>query len=391
MNEIAQTLLIIGALFLFGLATDALGRRTRLPRVTLLLLFGLLIGPSALNLIPGFTQSWFPVVSDMALVMVGFLLGEKLVISMVHKAGGIVLWISIAQVLMTALALVVGLVFLGVPLEIALVLGGIAPATDPAATLEVIRELKARGKFTSTLLAVVAIDDAWGLVVFSILFAAALSLNGQTGGEILLSGTWELGGAFLVGAAIGIPMAYLSGRVKPGEPTLMEALGGVFLCGGAALALGVSFLLAAMVMGAVVAWRAPHHERPFHAIENVEWPFLVLFFVLAGASLEIGSITQIGKIGVAYLGLRVAGKLAGVWLGARVSRAGPDFRNWMGFTMLPQAGVAIGMVLVAGHRLPEISEVVFPVVLGATILFELVGPVLTRAVLLRVGESELER
>lgn len=372
---------------LLGLATEAIGRRTKLPRVTLLLLFGVLLGPAVLDILPKFMQErWFPVITDMALLMIGFLLGEKLVFSFREDARTVLL-ISASVVVITSALMLAGLLLIGSPIEVALVLAGIATATDPAATTDVVLEVKSKGNFTNALLAIVAIDDAWGLLIFSFMLSIAQAIQAPGSGvEILLSGGWELGGACLVGFGLGIPMAFLTGRIQPGQPTLIEALGIVFLCGGIALWLEVSFILSAMVLGGVVASFARHHERPFHAIEDIELPFMVLFFVLAGASFHLVPLHQIGLIGGAFILLRVAGRIFGVWVGAAMNHSDPRFKRWMGVALLPQAGVALGMALVAVNRFPHIGEVIFPIVIGTTILFELVGPVMTRIALVRVGE-----
>lgn len=387
-EELAKTLITLGGLFLIGLVTDLLGRRTPLPRVTLLLVIGFLIGPSVLDVLPNLSEEWFPLLADMALVMIGFLLGGKLTTALLRKQGHRVLWISIAVTVLTAVAVLTGLLLVGFRLEVALMLAGIATATDPAATVDVAREVKAKGQFTRTLQGIVAVDDAWGLIVFSLMLAAALALTGRGGGNaILMSAAWEIGGAVVVGVILGIPMAYLTGRIAAGEPTLIEALGVVLLCGGVALWLEVSYLLAAMVLGAVVANLAHHHKRPFHAIEGIEWPFMILFFVLAGASLRVESLAGVGVLGLAYVILRTMGRFLGAWAGAALSGAGPLYRRWMGMALLPQAGVALGMALVATQRFPELSAIILPVVVGATVVFEAIGPVLTRWALVRVGEA----
>lgn len=279
-----------------------------------------------------------------------------------------------------------GLVLLGAPLELALLLAGIAPATAPAATVDVVRELKAKGKFTDTLLDIVAIDDAFGLVLFSLLLAVAHMLSGQGGAtEILVTGLWEVSGAILLGLVMGVPMSFLTGRILPGEPTQAEALGWVLLCGGLAVWMEVSYILATIVLGAVVANFATHHRRPFHAIEAIEWPFIILFFLLAGASLHIAALAQVGMLGVAYIGLRSLGLISGAALGGRLSRTDPETCRWMGLALLPQAGVAIGMALIAAQRFPEFEEIILPLVLGSTVVFELIGPFVTRRVLIKVG------
>lgn len=388
MQETAITLITLGALMMLGLVTDLLGRHTPLPRVTLLLAFGFIIGPSGMALLPGIEPQLFELLSSIALMMIGFLIGGTLTRRSFKRHGRRVLTVSIIMVIVTATLVALGLVLLGVPVEIALLLAGIAPATDPAATADVVHETGAQGPFSQTLIGIVAVDDAWGLIAFSLILAAVHLMNGDGGmANVMLVTLRELGGALMLGTVLGIPMAYLSGRISVGEPLQAEALGMVFLCGGLALWLEVSFILAAMVMGAVVTNLARHHRRPFHAIEGIEWPFLVLFFVLAGASLDLDALWLAGAGLLGYVALRVFGRLLGAWLGGALCRDDPAQRWWMGLAMLPQAGVALGMALVAMQRLPSLGEIILPVVVGATVIFELIGPVLTRLALHRVGEA----
>lgn len=383
----AQVLTVLGIIFLAGLATDAIGRRTRLPRVTLLLLFGLVIGPVGFNLIGDAATRWFGLVASMSLVLVGFLLGEKFTVTALRSHGRQVLILSATVTVVTLTIVAGGMVIFGVSAALALLFGAVATATDPAATMDVIDENDARGDFTQLLSNIVAVDDAWGLIVFSLILALVPMLNGESSSIApLLTGAWELGGALLLGIGLGVPMAYLTGRIRPGQPTLVEALGMIFLCGGIALWLGVSFLLSAMVMGAVVANLAHHHERPFHAIEDIEWPFLVLFFVLAGASLRFDALWQSGLLGLAYLLLRTIGRMVGGFLGGWFANVQPDVRKWTGLALLPQAGVALGMTLVAAQHFPEISDLLLPTVVGTTMVFELIGPLMTRLALFRCNQ-----
>jgi Kef-type K+ transport system membrane component KefB len=242
------------------LLTDLLGRCTPLPRVTLLILFGFVIGPSMLGLLPTESREWFPVAADLALVMVGFLLGGSLSLQQLKRRGRAILVISSAKGMAAFTVVAGGLIVMGQPPVIALLLCAIATATAPVATADVVREQHGKGEFVDTLLGVVAIDDAWGLILFSLTLAALEAATGLGGGSSeLLVGIREVVGALLLGVAIGIPTAYLTGRLDPGEPTLAEALGVVFLCGGLALWLQVSFLLAAMALGATIASLARHH------------------------------------------------------------------------------------------------------------------------------------
>lgn len=387
MPDLAVTLITLGSLLLIGFVADGLGKRTRLPRVTILLVMGILVGPHALDLLPQLGRNWFNTVAHMALVMVGFLLGGKLTGPLLAERGRQILFISLSVVLLTALVEWLGLLAAGFPMAVALVLAGVAPATDPAATVDVVHESEAGGPFVRTLLGIVAIDDAWGLVLFSVVLAAIGAVNGGSIAEAMLHGGRELLGAVLLGLVLGAPMSYLTGRVKPGEPTLVEALGLVMLCGGLAIWFEVSPLLAAMTMGVVVANLARHHERPFHEIENIEWPFMVFFFVLSGAALQVDALPDIGILAATYVVLRIGGRLLGGWAGARVCGAEPQVKRWMGLALMPQAGIALGMALVAAQRFPELTKTVLPVVIVSTVFFELTGPVCTRYTLGRAGET----
>lgn len=385
--EIHFILLVVGSLLLLGFAADGLGRRTRLPQITLLILMGVAIGPAGLDLLPINVEQWYMLFADLALLLIGFLLGGRLSRRQLRKTGREVLSISVFEVLGAAIFVFLGLTLLGTPIELALILSGIAPASAPAAITVVVKDLKARGRFTDVLLGVVASDDAWGLIVFIIVMAIAQALHGGGGyWEALGTGSFDLGGSFLLGILLGAPAAYLTGRVRSGEPTLIEALGLVFLCGGIAHWLEVPFLLAAMTMGAVIANFAKHHRRPFHSIENIERPFIVMFFVLAGASMKLDALMEVGVLGAAYILLRTAGLVVGAWLGGTAVRSDPSHRRWMGLAITPQAGVALGMVLVASSRFPELQAQLLAIVISTTIVFELFGPLLTQLALYQVGE-----
>lgn len=381
-------LLALGSLLLAGLAADEVGRRTGLPRVTLLIVFGVVAGPSGLDLVPTALSNWYEFLASIALTMVAFLLGGALSQTKLRSNGKEILIVSLFVVLLTALLVCIGLIAIGTPTPLALLLAGIATATAPAATQDVVHQIRAKGPFTDTLLGVVAVDDAWGLIVFGILLVAASTIAGNANPQAFSHGLWQLAGAFLVGAAIGLPAAFLTGRIQPGEPMQTEALGLVLLCAGLSIWLGVSFLLAGMVAGAIVTNLAKHHNRPFHEIEHIEWPFMVLFFVLSGASLHLDSVVHIGVLGVAYIMLRTLSRVLAGWLGATWAGAPDLHRRWLGLALIPQAGVALGMALVASGQFPELKEILMAVTIGTTVVFELIGPVLTQLALRKVGDAD---
>lgn len=386
MTDAPVPLIALGALLLAGLAADAIGHRTRLPRVTILLACGIIVGAAGFDLIPADVQALYDVLSVMALTMVAFLLGSSLTKETLQQHGRAILSISMMIVLVTMGLVSAGLWILGVPAPVALLLGAIATATDPAATQDAIRQSGRQGPFIDKLNGIVAIDDAWGLIVFSLAVVFAFGLNGEMQFHMLVDACWEIGGAFLIGGAIGLPAAYLTGRLQKGEPLLTEALGLVFLTAGLSIWAEVSFLLASMTAGAVIANAAPHHERAFHEIEHIQWPFMILFFLLAGASLNPGLLGQMGMIGGAYIVLRCLARFAGGWLGGIVAKAPQEQRPYFGLALLPQAGVAVGMALVAAQEFPDHADLILGLTIATTVVFEVIGPVATLWAVRKVQE-----
>lgn len=385
--ENSEFLVAIGILFLAGLGLDKVGRIVHVPRVTMLILLGTVVGPPLLDWLPdGFAGS-NDFYAPTALTMVAFLLGGTLNPETLKAHGREIMIISLTLVIISVMIVASGLWLIGVPIGLALLLGGLSAATDPAATRDVVSQSGAKGRFVTNLLGIVAIDDAWGLLAFSV----ALTLTGimldQDTATALIHGVREVGGAILLGFVIGLPAAFLTGRIKPGEPTLIEAIGLVFLCAGLALYFEVSFLLTGMTCGAVIVNLARHHERPFNEIERIEWPFMLLFFVMAGASLETGNLTDVGYICLAYFLMRALSRLIGGWIGGRLAGLPDRESRMMGLGLMPQAGVAIGMALVGSERFPEIGEDLLAVAVASTIAFELVGPLFTQTAIRRTSEK----
>ncbi len=369
------TLLVtIGSIMLIAPAAYAAARRFSVPPVTLLILLGVVLGPMALDVLPEARATWYPALAEVALAMVGFLLGGEFTLANLRERGRAILMVSIAVSAVSAVVVGAGLWALGLPLASALVLGTAATATDPAAVDAVCRD-RPPGALPSLLRGVVAVDDVWGMLLFAMMLAALGTLQqGPLGVEALWHAGRELGGSVLLGAVLGAAMAAITGRIAQGEPTRLEALGFVLLSCGAATYLDLSYLLTAVAMGASVANLATHHDVPFREIEQIETPFLVLFFVLAGASADASGASGAWPWVLAYVLLRVTGRWLGGWLGGRWARVsqGP----LLGFALLPQAGVALGMTLVAVERVPEVASVL-PLVVIRTVIFESLGPIAT--------------
>ncbi len=216
-------------------------------------------------------------------------------------------------------------------------------------------------------------------------------LNGDISvGSGLESSLIDIGGSLALGGLLGMPMAYLTGRIRRGEPTLAEAMGFVLLGAGIAEWLGLISILTAMAMGATVANLARHHERPFDAIEGIEWPFMILFFVLAGASLEISALALAGALTALYVVARCAGIYIGTRVGVRFAGVERTAYKWLGLALFPQAGVAIGMALMASQRFPEYGAVVLQIIIASTVVLEIFAPIVTRKALRLSGAYRVQ-
>lgn len=380
-------LLIFGLVFLIGWVAHVISSRAHIPRVTILLSIGIIAGPAVLDLVPAEFVKHFSTVSHLALAMIGFLLGESFVGRDIAAEKRQILFISLGASLVPAVIVFGFVLLLTNDLVLALVLAGIATATDPAATVDVIRECRSRGPVSKLLKGVVAVDDAWGTIIFSLLLVAATAIStNHFSINNIIHGLWDVGGALLLGFVIGIPMSSVIGKQQPGEPTIAEAMGFVFICGGCALYFNVSYLLACMALGATVARRAKHVERPFHDIETASNPFLIVFFIFSGMSLELSALSSFGVIGAAYVLARCLGKVFGAQLFAHFAQSSSRVTRHLGWCLLPQAGVAIGMALLVREQIPEIGNSVLTLAVTTTVLFELIGPVITRWSLYRAGE-----
>lgn len=385
-NQATLSIILLGAILSASIFADALAHRTRVPRISILMMVGLgiafvqqvWVGAQNGDVLDGLSEPLIQV----ALVMVAFLLGSELELRRLRKTGPLILVVSLFVIIGGGTLVGAGLVVLGFPLVVAVSLAAISVATDPAAVSESVRDSGSAGLVPRVLLGIVAIDDAWGILVFGLSMSVLGWVIGGDGQLALLHAMWELGGAILVGVVIGLPAAWLTGRLKPGEPTQVEAIAIILLLAGLSSLLGVSALLASMVAGSLVANLSYHHTRSFREIEHIEWPFLVFFFVLSGASVDLYKLDDAILLTLAYIFLRLVGRVLGGYFAVRFSPARhKPLPATIGLALTPQAGVAIGMALLAAERFPEFRDSILPVVVASTIFFELIGPVLVKRVL----------
>ncbi|MEG0178627.1 MAG: cation:proton antiporter [Oscillospiraceae bacterium] len=378
------------AIMLFcGLIFAKLIRILKLPDVTGYLVGGLIIGPSVLGILSAANVTSLSMISDIALGFIAFSIGSEFKISYFKKVGFTPIVIAIFESLAAVLLVTLGLVAIGQELPFALVLGAIAAATAPAATIMVIKQYKAKGAVTETLLSVVALDDAVALIAFGIAVAVAKSLVGGGDSSIfisILAPLWEIIQALCIGAIIGIAFTFTLRFFKSSANRLCLSVGFVFITTAIANILGVSALLMTMAMGAVFANMCKNSSEIMGICDKITPPVFMMFFVLSGAGLDLAILPQIGLIGIVYIVLRVIGKISGAALGAKIMKAPANVAKYLGPALIPQAGVAIGLTFVAASVVPQYAQVIRAVILCATLIYELIGPGITKLSLTKAGE-----
>ncbi len=361
----------------------------RLPNVTGYIVIGLLTGPYCFNLIPKEALERFLIIPEVALGFIAFSIGAEFKLSYLKKVGKAPVIIAFFEALTAVVIVDIVLILIGVEVDFALCLGAIAAATAPAATLMVVRQYKAKGPVTQTLLPVVAIDDAVALMGFGLSVAVAKTItSGQNVsiGATLLTPVIEIFGALIFGAILGILFRFLIKWFTGRGNRLSITVAMVFLCVGVSDMLGFSSLLACMAMSSVLINTSNESGIIFEQLDRMTPPIYLLFFFISGAELDITILPTVGLIGVIYVVFRVVGKIFGAYVGAKVSHSQPVVQKWLGFTLIPQAGVAIGLAGVVMTVVPAHGAKIRAIILCATIIYELIGPVVTKIALTKAGE-----
>ncbi len=414
MSHTASILLSLSIALLSGLLLSRLAKKIQLPAVTAYLVSGVLIGPFVLGSFGihgiGITHEQiegFGIISDLALGFIAFSMGNEFRLAQLKKIGRQATVIGIFQAIFTTLIVDGALIFLHLlmpdklTLPAAIVLGAVATATAPAATLMVVRQYKAKGPLTEILLPVVALDDAVGLVVFAISFGVAKSLS--TGAVDLLSVLLEpvlevilsLGLGFIMGNLFTFCEKFFHSRSKRMAVSVTFVMMTVaiscikFSIGG--VHIGFSSLLACMMLGTVFCNECDFSEELMERADRWTAPILILFFVISGAELDLSVFSDwaVVAIGAAYILSRSVGKYFGAGISARVTKCDENITKYLGITLLPQAGVALGMAIKAIELGPD-GEIVRNITLFAVLIYEIVGPFLTKIALTKAGDIRKE-
>lgn len=397
MNQV----LAIGVIVVAGLAGGLAAEKVKLPRISGYIVVGILLGHAALNVVPPEAVESLDPVTEIALGVIAFLIGGSLRIESLRGLGKSVTWITLLQSLGAwfLVALVLALVgpliipgesFWQVYFPMAFIIGAISCATAPAATMAVISEYRAKGPMTTTLLAVVALDDAVAVVAFAIARGVSQPLASPAATTpffqvlgIPLLGIVE---ALALGVAFGAALVYVNRLVKSHHLLLVAVLGAVMLCAGIAIRLDISLILANMAIGFVVTNKA-RREEAFLVVEEVEDILYVMFFVLAGLHFDLSMLKVAGLLALSIVAARYMGKYAGTWIGATISHAPESVKRYLGLALLPQAGVAVGLVLLAEKTFPVFGAAMLAAVLTSVIVNELITPPLTKYALFKAGEA----
>ena len=401
----AQFVLLIGLIMFFGAVGGRLFQRLRIPQVVGYIVIGIIIGSSGFQILRLDTIIALNPVNTIALSLIGFLIGAELKLSVLKKYGkqfiGILIGESVTPFFVVGI-LVTAVAFIftknaKTSLALGLVLGAICSATAPAATTDVLKEYRTRGPLTTTVLGIVAMDDAVALILYAIASTiAAPLLGGQSVpfAKQLLNIARDIFGSIAVGSAFGFLITLVIRNLMQNEDRVLTfALGGLLLSTGICNLLNLDNILAAMSIGFFMVNFAPAKTRPvFSLVDKFTPPIYVLFFVLVGAKLNIWIVTPVlGLLAVVYVLGRSLGKTIGARLGARITKAPEAVRKYLPWCLLSQAGVAIGLSIAASNDMADsIGPQIILIITATTFIVQLVGPVCVKHGVQKAGEAGLD-
>ena len=399
---------------LSGLLLSRVAKKVGLPAVTAYLVAGVLIGPYLLGQFGiGFdheanSPEKYKILCDLALGFIAFAIGNEFRLEQLKKIGKKATIVGIGQALVTTVVVDAGLIALSfilpegcLPLPAAIILGAVATATAPAATLMVVRQYKAKGPLTDILLPIVALDDAVGLMLFAISFGVAKALMSGAVSlvSVIVEPILEVVLSLLLGAVMGFLFNFFEKSFHSRSKRLSMSVTFVFLTVAlsmmkfevAGIHIGFSSLLVCMMLGTVFCNVCDVSEELMARVDRWTAPLFILFFVISGAELELSVFSDVAivVIGLVYILVRSAGKYFGAFASAKSVNCDKNIVKYLGVTLLPQAGVALGMAIKSEELGPE-GHIVANITLFAVLIYELVGPLLTKIALLKAGEIDPE-
>jgi len=395
-----NVLLVLGIAVFGGTVGARVFQKLRIPQVVGYIVVGVLIGEPLLKFVDAHTVKMLSPFSMFALGIIGFMIGGELRYEVFKKYGKQFFAIMLSEglfafAIVTVLTTLIGYLFTGSwqnSIALGLVLGAISSATAPAATVDVLWEYKTRGILTRTVLAIVALDDGLALLLYALASSIAGALMGQGNGSLLKNIAipfWEIIGAVVLGVLAALLLIFLLKYVKGQDKILTFTVALVILTVGLSMALGVESILAAMVLGATISNFLPRRSQSsFELLGKFSPPIYVLFFVLVGAQLELGNMPfWVVALALVYVFGRTVGKISGSWFGAKVSNSPHSVRKYLGLCLFSQAGVAIGLSILASHRFEgNIGDAVILIITATTFLVQIIGPPCVKLAVKKAGE-----
>lgn len=387
------TLFYLSVILLVGFVSSKIFGKLKFPDVTGYLIGGILIGPSVLNIIPHDAVQNFDILSEVALAFIAFSIGSELRFDQLKKIGMGIFLITVLEALVAFLLVTLSMLALKQSFAFSLAIGSIACATAPAATLMVIKQYKAEGPVVRTLIPVVALDDGVCIIAFGV--ASTIAQNIIKGGELglfnmIIKPFGQIILALAIGFLAGIILVKLIDKVKLSSEVQIIMVGVIFALAAVTLKFDLSSLLTIMAFGTTLCNFGNGEIKAFNAIDNISAPVFLSFFVLSGADLKLSALKDIGVLGLAYMIARVSGKWLGASIGARVSKMPKTVQEFLGFCLIPQTGVAIGLSLIAERIIPGQHGVqIRAIILAATVLYAIIGPIATKFAL--IGAKEIKK
>ncbi|MCK4233034.1 cation:proton antiporter [candidate division WOR-3 bacterium] len=391
-------ILLIGIIILAGLVGKKLSNRIKLPGVTGYLIVGVLLGQSLLNLINIQFLEASGFITDITLGIVGFIIGNQLAAKKFKKIGKRIPIIVLTESFGAFILVSIAIFLLTRRIDLALLLGAIAPATAPAGTVAVLREYRAKGNLTNSLLAVAGLDD--GLCIMIYVFVSAIirvtlfSVGTVSFYKIFISPLIHILLSLVIGGCAGLLLTLFIRKIRTREETMIIVFGFILLFTGISNLLNISLILVNLSMGIVVANLSHHLSTRLSRILDETVPIVfIVFFVLAGAHLDVRLLPVMGLLGLFYIIFRSAGKIGGASFGAFISKAPKKLKKYLGFGLLSQAGVAIGLSLLVvrefstyGQTGQELSVIIVTTIAATTVIFEIIGPITTKIAITKAGE-----
>lgn len=396
-----NVLLVVGLAIALSFAAGRLIHLLRLPAVTGYVVMGAILGSSVLRVFTPHLLDRVDVISDLALGVIAFTIGGELKIRVFKALGKTILYIATLEVIGAFVLVAAAMLLFTHTLYIALILGAVAAATAPAATVAVLQQYRARGPLTTTILAVVGLDDGAALVIYGFASSIARSLIGAkhslSVATDLFDPLLEILGALGTGAVIGVMLSAIAGHMRDQVQLLTVAVSAIFICSGIAAQFHFSQLLSNMALAMTFVNRSRSHvsSQVLSALHLVGFPIIAGFFCLAGARLNVRLLPQIGLIGLVYTVARMIGKYSGATLGAFLVKGTPKVvRKYVGLSLWPQIGVAVALAIIVGKEFRVYGEtgnalatLVIHILLFTTLITEVVGPIMTRWAVHRAGEA----